>query len=308
MIKLCDTDIPLCYVNDDIKDFPNFNGFSKVYMYDKVFTTDVMQAIANSFNASTSVKMIASTKDLIKYGFDVNLITTLGSLKARGGKMSHTWNVYESKRYSHEWLQSDIPVKKLADSIEVAISKQMRFEQTESLIYAYHNSEKSPRLYQVNQILNIKQVNQDVSSARLLFDQMTCKSSVTINQTLFTQSRLTCTRKSSTYELFNLKELHKLGRSEASAVTHKPTKTALIVPSYDGKEYGQILVGIIVDSCRGTNNIKYCGCVYNTGENKFHEIPLSSIMSSFEIENSFPPGIDLELILQVFSLCYFLII
>lgn len=303
LTKNCDLDIPIWYVNDDIKNFPNFNGFTKIYMYDAVFTPDVMEAIAASFNASSSVKMIASTKHLPSYGFEVDFIENLGSVTARGGNMSHTFYVYESKRYSPEWLlNSDVPIKKVSESIDIAVYKEKRFNQTESLIYANQNSEKSLRPAQVHKALNVKP--NDGNSSMLLFDLLSGKASAVINQTLFTLSRTAIARKSSTYELFNVKELGLVGRSEASAATHKPSKSAVIVPSYDGKEDGRILVGIITDNCRGDKSTKYIACLYDTGKETFCEVVLTSVMSMFDHDNSFPPGVDLEAILKVFRIYY----
>lgn len=292
MTTNCDMNIPIWYVNDDIKIFPNFNGFSKIYMYDPVFTPDVMTAIAISFNASASVKMIASTRDLLSFGFDVNLVDNVGSLQARGGKMSHTFYIYESKRYSPEWILtiSDIPVKKIVESIDIASSKEKRFKQNESFLYSVGHFEKSPRLSQLKKVLNDKV---EVDSPQLFYKLNGQKSS-TINHTLFTLC--SCTRD---YELFNVKELAEVGRSEASAATHKPSKTAVIVPSYDGKENGRILTSIIVDNCK-KNNTKYIACVYDTVDKSFNEISLSSAMPIFDHENSFPPGVHLEDVLKVF--------
>lgn len=304
----CDLDIPIWYVNDDIKKFPDFNGFSKVFMYDKVFTPDLMEAIALSFNASSSVKLIVSTQNLLSYGFEVNLITNLGTQAARGGKMAHTFYLYESKQYFAEWLSisSDIPVKKITESIAIAVSKETRFKETESTIYAFHHSETGLRQNEILKALGETNSNMDVTPSNRLFDQLTGQKSITINQTLLTLSPSTSARKSSIYELFNLKELVSVGRSEASAATYKPLKSAIIVPSYEGKENGRILVGIIVDN-KGEYNTKYFACVYDTGKQTFHEVILSTVMTIFDHENSFPSGVDIDLLLKVFILYFFLV-
>jgi hypothetical protein len=301
----CDLDIPIWCVNEDIKKFPNLNGFSKEYMYDKVFTPDVMQAIALSFNASISVQYIASTQDLLSYGFEVNLPTNLGNQRARGGKMGHTFYLYESKRYSAEWLlHSDISVKEITESIAIAISKETRFKETESIVYAFHNSESGIRPNQIHKALGEINSNIDDSPSNRLFHQLTGQKSITINQTLLTLSLSTSARKSSTYEFFNLKELASVGRSEASAATHKTSKNAIIVPSYEGRENGRILFGIIVDN-KGEYNTKYFACVYDTGKETFHEVILSSVMNIFDHENSFPAGVDIDSLFKVFSLYIF---
>ena len=66
--------IPVTYINEDVKVFKSFNGMTKIFMYDKAFNDDLLRAIAVIFNQSHGIQYIASsTKDLHTYGFEVEL-------------------------------------------------------------------------------------------------------------------------------------------------------------------------------------------------------------------------------------------
>lgn len=312
MTTLCDMDIPVWYVNDDIKKFINFNGFSKVYMYDKAFPTDLMNAIAIIFNASSSVKMIASTKNLLEYGFQVKLITNLGSLIARGGEMSHTFYIYEATNYSTEWLlRNAVPEKKVCEYIEIASTKDRRFTENEQVIYSDENSEKALRPSKIQRALGGKDSKDFLVSdclvengASKLFNILADQKSITINGTLLTFMKHQLSKQRGSYGMFNVQSLSKVGKSEAVAAIDKLTKCAIMVPAYDENENGQILTGIIYDD-KNSNN-KYKAVVYNIQTKAFHEIQLATAMCLFDYEKSFPLHLDLQIIMKVYF--YFLLL
>jgi len=140
-----DMDIPLWYVWENIIKFPNFNGFSKIFMYDAVFTPDLMEVIAHSFNQSSSVKTIVASKNLVEYGFDVKRIKNLGSILAKGGKMSHTFYAFQSRKHCSPKLSSTrgLTDPRISNYIMLATKKEERSRQVESFI---NDNEKISRL------------------------------------------------------------------------------------------------------------------------------------------------------------------
>ena len=115
-------------------------------MFDAAFDrVDLMHVIGKIFNRSTTVIFIVSTKDLTKYGFNVEEGLCLGSLQCRGGNMSRTFYRYNAKQYMP--LSRANPSTTVSSWYRTALASKERYAAALASISLYENA---PRLRRVN--------------------------------------------------------------------------------------------------------------------------------------------------------------
>jgi len=289
MDKLPDMDVRITFLNDDVDIFSNFNGFSKVVMYDKAFDDGLMRRIGQRFNRTTTVQLIASTKKLIEYDFDVDYVEDTGnSMKARGGKMAHKFYIYRSRNFVDFTEEPEIIEPKFSESFNVARCRTLRLEDAEIQLRAFQTSEKYPRASQLNAIL----CDSFKKSAQKLFLLLNSQRPMVRNVDYEKKP----VKKTKQFVMHNLRPLDGHRRFEMDAVSSLSLKKSLLVPSFDGKIDGKILVGLIFDD-KNSNN-KYEAIVYDLKGKKFEiEIPFSGVFDMFDYENSMP--FDLDVIIEV---------
>jgi len=297
-------DFRVAFLNEDIRVFRTLNGFTRVYMFDKVFTSQLMMEIASIFNESKTVQYLASSQNMqnmIKFNFNVELMgESEGSLLARGGNMSHKFYFYLSKSYDPAFISysPNFVEPKFHESFNIARERHLRLDDAMNQVNAFHKSARGLRESQVRKILNEPSLATDnessVISAKKLFDILNNeKGPSIINGVMLIPSlpSRSCIK-------YNERALSEMGKSEMDAISLRQSKKAYFVPSFDGKEDGKILVGLVHDQTLTGNVPSYVGVVYNISTQKLERKSLQEWGDIFDYENSMP--FDIENIFSVF--------
>lgn len=198
--------------------------------------------------------------------------------------MSHTFYVFKSTKH-HDSTISLTPNKRIAELIEIGISKSRRYEETSKLMHAFHNSEKSPRQQKVDQILGNSAEKDE------LYDILCNVPNPIINGVLYERS-INSTKR---YARYNELLLKTACRVELGALANKQYMKALIAPSYDGSINGKLLVSILYDKV--TNKGSYIGVVYDILTKRLTEEPVLDLFNKFNHLHSMP--FDIADILKV---------
>ena len=281
-----DKDFRIAFMNADVQQISSFNGFSKIYMYDPVFTDDLMRAIGETFNKSSTVELIASTNsDLRKYGFNVEKGNTVGCLAARGGNMSHSFYIFRSDHYKTQRTLHDVIDRRIVDASNAALNKHIRLQYCIQHLNAVEKAERFPRGNQLQFILggdsNTQSHIKEFGEAAKKLYKILCSDTPIVRGTTYTINK-----KTPTYCMYNVTALIAAGKCEAMALCHVSSEKALIAPSFDGNPEGNILVGLIFNDI--SSNKKYCGVVYDILTNTFQEKAITDILNKFDHENSMP--------------------
>jgi hypothetical protein len=283
-------DCRIALENSDISSFVQLNGVTKIYMYDKVFRPDLKSAIAKIINNSCSIRFIASTtKDLEDYGFEVKFVKQLGSLPARGGNMSHTFYIYETCHRDPD-RSTWIIQPRMENLIEIASNKVMRFELLKTNVDAVHNSERYTRSKEVTNNL-IADSRCGVEAGKALYKMLIEIFPVIINGVDYSR-----TFKTKRYATYNETEYSK-AEYDIKILACLQKTTAVLAPSWDGKEDGKILLQLTRRTHKKNN--PYTGVVYNISTDTFEELPVYDIFGQFDHEFKLPSSFDAECLLEV---------
>ena len=139
MLSMPDINLPVMFIHADINTFTSLNSITKLYMYDAVYTPSLLEKIKCIFNHTSSIQFIATTQNLKKLGFDVDLHCELGSLVGRGGNMSHQFYIYKSNHYVYNDLSSIVD-SRLSNAILVGTNQEMRYAEVDKYMYSVHNT------------------------------------------------------------------------------------------------------------------------------------------------------------------------
>jgi len=291
MDTIPDSDFRVCFLNEDINAsfFSNFDGFSKIFMYDAAFPPETLLGIAERFNASTTVEYLASTCcNLAEFNFDVDYVRKTNSLMARGGEMSHSFYLYKSKHYRTTIPLSEIN-SRFSEAFEIAESRPRRTHSVSMQMHAFEKSEKPLRSSRVAAILKEKKKEKGEAASKLFNDLK--KNNYQVGDVTYGSAF-----KTKAYEFFNQRALVSAGRSEMDAISSMSLKKSLIAPSFDGNELdGCILVALIYDNREGGK--RYEGILYKIATEEFESASVSQLFDRFDHENSMP--FDLKDIMKV---------
>ena len=160
-----DVDVPITYLLEEIENFMDLNGITKLFMFDFAYSPSVLNKIIEILNLTITIQYIVSTKkNLVTYGFDGELLDNLGCLKSAGNAESHTFYLYKSNRFDDGCAVWN-PVLKTA--FDTAINRNARQAIAVDHMKAFHGAERSPRSSTVHRIL--KETTSNVKSCYALY-------------------------------------------------------------------------------------------------------------------------------------------
>ena len=255
--------------------------------------------IGKMINQTSTVRYLASTKDLPTYGFNVEFHSSLGSLMAVGSKMSHVFNIYKSTAYSNDDTAAVCLEPRITNAMAVARCREKRLNQASQHMYAVMNSTAFPRQSKISSSLAEDKPKTNAEAAEALYTLLDGAEQVTINNTKFSVGSTT-----STYKRYNEQPISNDCKIDIGAIVNRKEKKALVVPSYDGKPNGRILVGLHFDSAHGYGT--YWGTVYIIEQKVYKRVQLVSILDKFNYMNSMPFELDgiLKVRLNLLFICF----
>jgi precorrin-6B methylase 2 len=288
MKLLPDFDCRIIFHNSNIDTYINLMGVTKLYMYDKVFNTALKLKIGKIVNKSLSIQYIASTtKDLDSFGFNVTLVKPIGSLVARGGKMSHTFYLYKHDNYSDS--ADYVTTPHIQTLIQIASNKQLRLERLEMNVDAVLNSERSSRSKQLVDAGNATCEGDCATAGKMLYSLL-MKKSCQINDFSYIQSR-----KTKNYVTYN--ETPDRTEVDLKGLVGLKRHSAVIAPCWDGNEDGIILIKLVQRNFQRNN--PYIAIIYDIQTDEIAEFPVKDIFDQFNYECGLPSTINIESLLNV---------
>jgi hypothetical protein len=284
-------DSRIVFYNADITNFSRLSGVTKLFMYDKVFNPDTMFSIGETVNRTESIQYIVSTKNLVSFNFNVRLVCNMGCLSARGGKMSHTFYLYEHENYepnSDAWKIT----RHMKGLIELASDKEQRLKRLEKHVGAVLNRERLTRSNNTIIIADSACRNDYTKAGNELFHLLKTKSPV-VKKILYQQSN-----KSKYYVDYNESLVGTL-EWDVQALVCMKKELAIIAPCWDGNDEGKMLIKL---TRRNRRNNSYTALIYDLLTKDIYETAVKDVFDQFNYEIDLPPHIDIKSLIDVRSI------
>lgn len=170
--------LKIAFEHSDITKATSIDGVSVVYMYDKVFTPDLIDHVVNLVRSSTTVRLLISTKTHDHE--DLKLVDTFEAVRARGGRMGSDFYLYERNPQINLYNESAISVAdpQIAKLIERATTTEQRLAECIQVVTSYQKSDHGLRKNSVSAALKEptgrakqKQLFDKLLSGDLIYDK-----------------------------------------------------------------------------------------------------------------------------------------
>lgn len=292
MTNLNAFDIPVMFLHDDINNFSDVNGITKVYMFDKAFTTELLYKIIDILNATTSIECIVSTRPfLMEIGLNCDGVQNIGSLASSGGS-THVFYVYKLKHYDVTCNILNPLLRKVFVSVA---DRESRLTEATDYMNVLHHTDEFLRATAITKILNERKPSRNPSE--MLYDELLKVVNINDEATIQDKVYKITSEPTKAYKRFNEQQCTDFC-IQMDAVAHKSMKSALIAPSFDGSPdgNGKVLVAIVYKATNSTGT--YHGIVYDIDSKAWSKPLVKDLFRTFSHTHS-PPRFDITDILVV---------
>ena len=214
--------------NDDILNFQNFNGVTKIFMFSAVFVPELMDKLSLIFNCTSGIITIACNHDLKAYGYNVDYVKKTETLGSFCGKINYQFHIFQKNdSVGCASLSESVGIRSIQDIISVAVDEDMRKKKASDYHSNFLASNLTTKVYKSNQSFPA----QSLELFTLLTSGGRCSDPV-----VKLNGKDYVGKKSRKVIYFNRVELAKSNffTCEAICKTNKSKGRALIVPSFNG--------------------------------------------------------------------------